>query len=152
MCEIRCLKVWILYRKKQKTKYGLEFLNTKISTTLYFVCLLLNVFFFIKTIIVLPPIEWWSLYLFLQILTLLVPTLIVFKKPIKKVAALIVHSIGTFLCLWLALGFGDLYAMIIDGYYLLTILISLTNILLCSLPYLHICCRFVHKITAFRSI
>ena len=116
--------------KKQKTKYGLEFLNTKISTTLYFVCLLLNVFFFIKTIIVLPPIEWWLLYLFLQILTLLVPTLIVFKKPIKKVAALIVHSIGTFLCLWLALGFGDLYAMIIDGYYLLTILISLTNILL----------------------
>lgn len=122
--------------KKQKTKYGLEFLNTKISTTLYFVCLLLNVFFFIKTISVFPPIEWWSLYLFLQILTLLVPTLIVFKKPIKKVAALIVHTLGTFLCLWLALGFGDLYAMIIDGYYLLTILISLTNLVLLTL----ICC------------
>ena len=76
------------------------------------------------------------MYLFLQILTLLVPTLIVFKKPIKKVAALIVHSIGTFLCLWLALGFGDLYAMIIDGYYLLTILLSLTNLVLLTL----ICC------------
>lgn len=117
-------------KKKGKTRYGLEFLNTKISTTLYFICLLLNVFFFIKTTIVFPPIEWWSTYLFLQVLTLLAPTLIVLKKPLKKVVALIVHSIGTFLCLWLSLGFGDLYAMIIDGYYLLTILISLTNVLL----------------------
>ena len=123
-------------KRQEKAKYGLEFLSNKISTTIYFICLLLNVFFFFETIIVFPPLEWWTMYLFLQVLTLVIPTIIILKKPLKKVVAIVIYSIGTLICLWLSLGLGDLYAMIIDGYYLNTILISLTNLILLVL----ICC------------
>lgn len=123
-------------KRREKSKYGLEFLSNKISTTIYFICLLLNVFFFFEIIVDLPPIEYWSSYLFLQALTLFIPTKIVLKRPLKKWTAIVGHIIGTLLCLWLSSGCGDLYLIICDGFYLLTILISVTNLLLLVL----ICC------------
>lgn len=117
-------------KKKQKAKYGLEFSNAGISTTLYFVCLLLNIFFFLKILVSLPPSEYWSSYLFVQALTLFIPTKIVLKRPLKKVTAMVIHSIGTLLCLWVSSGCGSLYSFISEGFFLPSILITLTNILL----------------------
>lgn len=135
-------------KRMEKAKYCLAFPLKNISKIFYIVSIVLNSYLFCKILSLNTDIELWTSFLSIQLFSILMPTLIILKKSRNKVLSILIQSISAFACLFLCLGFGDIYYIIEEGLYLFTVLITLSNV-----PWLIIVCfsKKVEKVNIKKS-